>query len=245
MGDLAVSRSIVSAGPEQRAIAYHAAMAEGWENRYRKNSFRSRVCVLEECLAGHDLKGTTWLDAGCGSGALSRWLAEHGCTVHGVDAAAEMVGVAANLANENGRSRQISFGRIETIADLPLQAESADGVLCSSVLEYVDDPAECIREFARVLKPKGLLLVSVPNRQSLFRKAQIAAHWIGHTIGENWLEFLDYSRHEYRIDDFMILLSSCGLEAERVVAFGSILPQRLQRWRIGGSLLMFLARKSA
>lgn len=245
MGNLTMPRSVMSAASAPSAIAYHAAMADGWDNRYRKNSFRSRMFVLEECLAGHELKGTSWLDAGCGSGVLSRWLAEHGCTVHGVDAAAEMVEVAANLANENGRSRQMSFGRIETIADLPLQTESADGVLCSSVLEYVDDPAQCIHEFARVLKPNGLLLVSVPNRHSLFRKAQIAAHWIGHRIGAGWLEFLDYSRHEYRIDDFVSLLSDCGLETERVVAFGSVLPRGLQRWRFGGSLLMFLARKSS
>ncbi len=54
------------------AIAYHASLADGWERRCEKRSFRMRQSVLLKCLQGRNLAGTVWLDAGCGTGTLSR-----------------------------------------------------------------------------------------------------------------------------------------------------------------------------
>ena len=76
------------------AVAYHASLAGEWERRYRKRSFQMRQTVLLKCLHGWDLAGTVWLDAGCGTGTLARWLATRGCSVLGVDAASEMVAAA-------------------------------------------------------------------------------------------------------------------------------------------------------
>lgn len=227
-----------------KPVAYHAQLAAGWEGRYRKRSFRARQIVLAECLNGLDLSGAKWLDAGCGTGTLSRWLAERGCSVVGVDAASEMLAVAAEQAKTANYPGRLSFSRVETITRLALNNNSMDGVLCSSVLEYVSDPGICVEEFARVLKPGGWLLVSVPNRQSLVRKIQLAGYRFGVRLGRSWPKFIEHSRHQYTASEFTSLLEMRGFQVEKVSAFGSPLPRWIQRMRFGGSLLMFMARKN-
>ena len=146
------------------AVAYHASLADGWDLRYQKRSFQTRQTVLMRSLQGR------------------RWLAERGCSVLGVDAAPEMVAAANQSAQRQNHSDRLSFVRITTIARLALDDRSLDGVLCSSVLEYVPDPSVCLTEFARVLKPGGLLLVSVPNRNSAVRRMLARAGFSGQKI---------------------------------------------------------------
>src|ERR1700690_1738036 len=82
------------------AVAYHRELAHGWEQRYTKPAFKARLRALEECLAGRDLHGQDWLDAGCGSGTMARYLAEAGAQVFGVDAAEEMIATARELTSQ-------------------------------------------------------------------------------------------------------------------------------------------------
>ncbi len=227
------------------AVAYHASLADGWERRYRKRSFQMRHAVLRDSLQGRDLAGTLWLDAGCGTGNLARWLATRGCRVLGVDAASEMVAAANRAARGENQSDRLTFVRITTIARLALDDSSLDGILCSSVLEYVPDPIVCLIQFARVLKPGGLLLVSVPNRKSVVRRTQVACHRLGRLLGQHWCGFLDYSRHQYSRPEFESLLVRAGFSSERNVPFGSPLPDLAQRSRLWAPLLMFVAQKPA
>jgi len=203
-----------------------------------------RQAVLLKSLQGWDLAGTLWLDAGCGTGTLARWLARRGCSVLGVDAASEMVAAANQSAQSHNYSDRLSFVRITSIARLALDDRSLDGILCSSVLEYVPDPSACLTEFARVLKPGGLLLVSVPNRNSVVRRIQIACHQAGVLLGQSWCQFLDYSRHQYSRREFERLLVEAGFSGEKLVPFGSPLPALAQRSRHWAPLLMFVAQKS-
>ena len=227
------------------AVAYHASLANAWERRYRKRSFQMRQTVLLKSLQGWDLAGTLWLDAGCGTGTLARWLATRGCSVLGVDAASEMVVAANHCAQSQNYSDRLGFVRITTIARLALDDRSLDGVLCSSVLEYVSDPSACLTEFARVLKPGGLLLVSVPNRNSVVRRMQLACHQLGALLGQSWCRFLDYSHHQYSWREFERLLAQAGFSGEKLVPFGGPLPGLAQRSRHWAPLLMFVAQKPA
>jgi 2-polyprenyl-6-hydroxyphenyl methylase/3-demethylubiquinone-9 3-methyltransferase len=227
------------------AVAYHASLADEWERRYQKHSFRMRQSVLLKCIEGRDLAGTVWLDAGCGTGTLARFLAARGCSVLGVDAAPEMVAAAAQAANVMNYSARLSFVHVNTIARLGLDDNLLDGILCSSVLEYVPDPNACLHEFARVLKPGGLLLVSFPNRNSAVRRMQLSCHQLGDLCGQKWARFLDYSRHQYSKHEFEQLLMQAGFRGQKLVPFGSPLPRLAQRSRHWAPLLMFVAQKSA
>ena len=237
--------------PAKDAVDYHRKLAVGWEQRYTKPAFRARLRAFEECLAGRDLHGQDWLDAGCGSGTLARYLAEAGARVLGVDAAEEMIAMARELARQqladhdvashDRSSPQLRFAHVATIAHLPLADQSLDGILCSSVLEYVSDPAACLAEFRALLRPGGLLVVSVANRNSLVRRAQVATHRLGRVVGQRWCAFLDYSHNEYSASDFRALMKEYGFATNNVIPFGSPIPRWLQRREFGGSLCAFCA----
>lgn len=225
------------------AVTYHTQLAEHWDQRYRKDSFKERLDVLLEFLGEHNLPGTAWLDAGCGTGTLSRWLAERGCNVLGVDASRKMLETAALLAQEETCSGRLTFEHIETIAQLELADSSMDGVLCSSVLEYTSDPNACLAEFARVLRAGGDLLVSVPNRHSLIRWSQTVWHRLGGWFGRTWIPYLSYSLNQYSVAEFTKILITHGFSVGRVVPLGVTLPPRLRRRSFMQPLLMFAAKR--
>lgn len=232
-----------SPGAGLDAIRYHDLLASNWERRYQKASFRTRLVALAECLDDKHLSGTEWLDVGCGTGTLSRWLAEHGCAVLGVDAAPRMIRSAATLANSGIIPGSLRFQQVETIARLPMDSNSADGILCSSVLEYVPDPDTCLAEFARVLRPRGILVVSVPSAHSVIRRVQVACSRVGRLFGKDWVPYLRYSNHQYSRPEFEGMLRSRDFRLERAIQFGGPLPRWMQRMHAWGPLLMFVARK--
>jgi ubiquinone/menaquinone biosynthesis C-methylase UbiE len=98
------------------------------------------------------------LDMGCGSGHLAGRLkhALRDVEVHGVDISRVALGRAAGQLD---RHWQLDVDK----ADLPMPAETYDVVICSEVLEHVYDVDHALAELARVLKPGGAGLVTVPN----------------------------------------------------------------------------------
>ena len=107
--------------PAKDAVAYHRELAAGWEQRYEKPAFKARLRPFKECLAGHDLHGQDWLDAGCGTGTLACYLVEAGARVLPVDDAEEMIAMPpassrADVARQDEHSRQLRFERIATAA---------------------------------------------------------------------------------------------------------------------------------
>lgn len=225
----------------QDAIAYHRRLAAGWDQRYARPAFQARLRAFEECLAEYDLQGQDWLDAGCGSGTMARVLSARGASVLGVDAAEEMITAARALVAKDENDRRLRFEHIATIAHLPITDQSLDGILCSSVLEYVPDPGACLAEFARVLRPQGLLVVSVANRSSMVRKAQLGTHRLGRLFGQSWCAFLEYSCNDFSAASFETQLRQYAFSTRRSIPFGSPIPNWLQRRQFGGSLLAFCA----
>lgn len=51
---------------------------------------------------------------------------------------------------------------VSNIVSIPVPDQSFDVVLCSEVLEHIPDPAAAIREFSRILRPGGVLLLTAP-----------------------------------------------------------------------------------
>lgn len=225
------------------AVSFHGTLAGGWEEKYRKSWFASRQDILRECLSGINPKGTTWLDAGCGTGTFARWLAEQGCEIEAVDAAAEMLRVAREIASKSSPVLPITFRQVESIQALPFPANSFDGILCSSVLEYVPDPHACIEELRRVLRVDGLLLVSVPSARSIVRKLLRVGHACTAIFGQPWPKYLSFSKHQYSVSEFRCLLQAHAFTPEKSLAFGTPLARPFSSSEILGSLLMFTARK--
>jgi SAM-dependent methyltransferase len=98
------------------------------------------------------------LEVGCGSGDTLAYLQTNGrcrwtCGV-------ELFPEAAEIAR--GRLDETYEGNIEQI-DLPIAPASVDVVLCLDVLEHLVDPWTTASRLARLLKPGGVLIASIPN----------------------------------------------------------------------------------
>ena len=95
----------------------------------------------------------TVLDAGCGTGRYSTMLADRGHEVIGVDQSGAMLDIARKkLPSADFRGGDLTA--------LPLPGCSVDAVVCALALVHVPDVASALREFARVLRPGGRLIIS-------------------------------------------------------------------------------------
>jgi SAM-dependent methyltransferase len=105
------------------------------------------------------------LDYGCGPGRLSVLLAECGFKVHAVDTSRGMIAEARTL---QPRDVSIDFQTIENSQEA-LPPNTYDGIVCSSVIEYIDDADRLLVEFREALRASGSLMISFANRASVFR----------------------------------------------------------------------------
>ena len=48
------------------------------------------------------------------------------------------------------------------ITNIPLEDQSVDAIMCTEVFEHIPDPIAAIKEFSRLLKPGGYLLITAP-----------------------------------------------------------------------------------
>lgn len=105
--------------------------------------------------------GDAVLDAGCGGGHITRWLAQRVAPagrVSGVDADETAVARAAwALQDLEGRGTDIEL-RSDDIRCLPYGDDHFDAAWCSSVLGYLADPIAALRELVRVVRPGGRVL---------------------------------------------------------------------------------------
>jgi 2-polyprenyl-6-hydroxyphenyl methylase/3-demethylubiquinone-9 3-methyltransferase len=221
------------------AVAYHDRLASTWDPRYHKASFAVREALLASCLADDRLDATRWLDAGCGSGTLARWLAGRGSVVDGVDASPNMIRAANELARREPFAERMAF-RVASLEHLEAEPACYDGIVCSSVLEYLDRPADVLGMFARVLKVGGILIVSVPHKYSLVRRALTAVH----SLMPARLAYLHFSRHQFSRRQFSRLLRAHCFATQRVYYFGGGLPYHLQRLPCLGSLMLVRAART-
>ena len=106
------------------------------------------------------------LDMGCGEGRHSIGaLLETPANVIGLDLSVQDLKIAKHRLNDFDLSdinTSCTFG-VGNINDIPIKSASLDAVMCSEVLEHVDSPEESIHELVRVLKPGGVMALSVPR----------------------------------------------------------------------------------
>ncbi len=97
------------------------------------------------------------LDAGCGSGYGSKELSKHFPKIIGIDVSEE----AVNYSLRNYSDPKIEF-RVMDLHNLDFIDASFDAVINFEVIEHLDRQEDVIRDFKRILKPGGYLIISTP-----------------------------------------------------------------------------------
>ena len=137
------------------------AKAASWSAKYAPDGrLTSRLTLLTAALSRHVPPGGCVRDLGCGTGELARAAAGAGLRSTGCDISEEMLLHAAD-GDPGGAVRWMRLD--PRWRRLPFVAAAFDAVVASSLLEYVDDPAAVLRECARVLRPGGAVLCTVPD----------------------------------------------------------------------------------
>jgi ubiquinone/menaquinone biosynthesis C-methylase UbiE len=119
----------------------------------------------------HGVSGMV-LDVGCGTGwkvqTMNQWprTRAFGCDVE-------------TKVLSYGRKRKGDLALVEASGNLlPFADEQFDWVIASEVIEHLESPRIVVREAWRVLKPKGRLLLTTPNRLQYFRPWRPYMFWL-------------------------------------------------------------------
>jgi ubiquinone/menaquinone biosynthesis C-methylase UbiE len=130
------------------------------------------------------------LDAGCGTGGLIKALQHHDprWKITGLDYSP----VACDFARQR-TTVPIKEGSIEA---LPFEAQQFDAVVSADVICQIDDGSKALLEFARVLKPGGILVINVA-----------AYEWM-----RSYHDAQMDTRHRFRRSELASLLKQCGFE---------------------------------
>jgi SAM-dependent methyltransferase len=206
---------------------FHEGLAASWSEGYSRGSFQKRLVCFRRVLDRNVSSGQSWLDLGCGSGVLTKELIRIGAAaVVAVDGAPAML---KHAASTTGAPAGVDLSWIHgDVQAIPFVAtESVDGVLCSSVIEYVDRPDAVLSEIARVLRPGGQFVVSLPPRWSVVRTAQKAARRLARYLGQDVFSYLRVSRFEVDCATLQEFFEDFGLPISRVTRFDPVLPALL------------------
>ncbi len=222
------------------SVIFHDSIASSWSGGYKSKGFSKRLHAFCDRFDQFVKEGQRWLDAGCGSGVLTRELEARGAHGEAVDASSAMIEAATKEAD--GSASRFTYSVIETIEHLDLEQGILDGVLCSSVIEYVPSPQQAILELFRVLKPGGHVILSLPHRFSLLRMIQKVIRAVAKWGNVDKYSYLAVSKNEFTERSARAALRRAGFGVLDVQSFDPVLPKQINVIA-RGSLIIIVARK--
>lgn len=196
--------------PSHDAAYYNRLWGAAWRAASGVSPLRaSRERLILREIRDALAPGVALLDVGCGDGHLLSLVRDRFPQVRlrGVDFA------EGALADTPASLRErIVVGDITNLAAC-LPGERFEVVVCSEVLEHVDDPQAVLRAIASVLAPRGLVVVTVPGGMRYWSDLDVAA---GHC-------------RRFEHDELGAQLAAAGLDVERVYGWGALVGRLYYR----------------
>jgi SAM-dependent methyltransferase len=157
------------------------------------------------------------LDAGCGTGGLIARLAPRHRAWNWT--ALDVSELAVSYAQQRLAGHQASSGTSEmasklrlasvhlgSVTALPFADQAFDAIVSADVLYHVDDDETALREFMRVLRPGGFVVLNVPAYRWLWSYHDVAVH----------------SRRRYSRPDIVGKLRAAGFSAMRATYWNTL-----------------------
>lgn len=186
--------------------------------------FRAKRRLALDVLRGYGISEGAAADVGCGTGAMLAELTTAGFSpVIGLDTSS----VALRFAAEHHVDGSPTTLAAASAAQLPFADNSLRCVTSLDVIEHLDDDVNALREYARVVKPGGLVIVAVPAYQWAWSDHDVV---LGH-------------RRRYHARQLERVAITAGLEVTRSTYYhGWLVPLALLVRR---TPIRFLVRNSA
>jgi len=208
-------------------IARFDALAEEWWNpdgafkvvhafnRVRVGHIVERLPVLlqRDPSAARPLAGVNVIDVGCGAGLVTEPIARLGADVLGIDAAERNVVVAERHARLSGASLRYRHALPEDCTDL---AGTFHVVMCLEVVEHVGNLPRFLEALARLVAPRGVMLIGTLNRTlrsyvTAIIGAEYVLGWLPRGT-HDWHKFVRPAELEFTLKRYgFAIAESCGV----------------------------------
>ncbi len=146
------------------------------------------------------------LDIGCGSGILTKLIAEKGAKqVVGLDASKNNLKFASKNKYKN---QKFVFG--DALA-LPFKDMYFDKVLATEIIEHLDDDVKFVDEIERVLKKGGYAVITTPCT-----KPAISLEWLRKLMGIDYSKAFGHKRAGYREEELKEVVKKTNLKIVKI-----------------------------
>src|SRR5438067_1342170 len=220
--------SAVSSQSEALAQSFFEGEAARWADRYQSPTYRQRrqlvrgIVKHEALRANHHARTLTLLDFGCGAGILLKDAADLGLSVTGVDTSKAMIDAARDQFVDCKAHVNLEWLRSSS-GEGNYQKQEYDIVLCASVLEFVPDCTALFWRLCARVSPGGILIASVPNRNSWLRRIEAFIHGhpqlfrrfaaLDYVTGAN--SYLELQTNQLTRDELLLMARCEGLIEEQ------------------------------
>lgn len=147
---------------------FDALALEYVRTRERQFSFVAQKRLAIDMLG--EVRGRI-LEVGCGPAVMAAELLAMGLEVHGVDLSQEMVRRARQRIAGHPLEKRCRYA-VGDVESLQYPDGFFDALLAMGVLEYLPTYQRALQSVARVLKPGGVAVFTLPNRASAYHLAR-------------------------------------------------------------------------